>query len=190
MTTLHTDPERMHAEILAFLHRYQPDSAEAATKEATIRFAATTPHPTDRGTESGHLTCSGIIVTPDGGRVLLTLHRQLGIWLQTGGHCEPGETLLAAALREALEESGLAELSMRTTPVDIDIHHVPCAGRTLPHFDVRFAAVHHGPPDAVRISPESSRLEWFPPTGLPEGTLPGTRRGILAALRSIARSDA
>ena len=34
------------------------------------------------------------------------------MWLQMGGHCEPGDTTLAdAALREAAEESGIAGLT-------------------------------------------------------------------------------
>ena len=40
-------------------------------------------------------------------RVLLVHHRRLGQWLPLGGHIEPDEDPEAAALREALEESGL-----------------------------------------------------------------------------------
>lgn len=46
------------------------------------------------------------------GRVLLHLHRKLGLWLPPGGHIELHELPDDAALREVLEETGLAiELS-------------------------------------------------------------------------------
>lgn len=42
------------------------------------------------------------------GRVLLHPHRKLGIWLPPGGHVEPGELPDEAAVREVLEETGVA----------------------------------------------------------------------------------
>ncbi|MBA2277299.1 MAG: NUDIX domain-containing protein [Chloroflexia bacterium] len=42
------------------------------------------------------------------GRVLLHWHRKLGMWLPPGGHIELGELPDDAALRETLEETGIA----------------------------------------------------------------------------------
>jgi 8-oxo-dGTP pyrophosphatase MutT (NUDIX family) len=41
------------------------------------------------------------------GRTLLLWHTKLGMWLPPGGHCEPNEDPIQAAIREAKEESGL-----------------------------------------------------------------------------------
>lgn len=41
-------------------------------------------------------------------QVLLHPHRKLGIWLPPGGHVEPGELPDDAAVREVLEEAGVA----------------------------------------------------------------------------------
>ncbi|MET7404644.1 NUDIX hydrolase [Streptomyces parvulus] len=108
---------------------------------------------------AGHVTASALVVDPSRGRVLLTLHKKLRMWLQMGGHCEPGDgTLARAALREATEESGIDGLTLAPGgPVRLDRHHTPCAW----HLDVQYAAV--APAGAVEaISDESLDLRWFP----------------------------
>jgi len=48
--------------------------------------------------------CVGIV---DDGRILLTKRRDFAVWCLPGGHVEDGESLARAAVREALEETGL-----------------------------------------------------------------------------------
>ncbi|MEH0446259.1 MULTISPECIES: NUDIX hydrolase [unclassified Streptomyces] len=106
----------------------------------------------------GHITASALVIDPEHGRVLLTLHKKLRMWLQTGGHCEPGDaTLAGAALREGTEESGMPGLSLLPGgPVRLDRHLTPCAW----HYDVQYAAL--APAGAVEaISDESLDLRWF-----------------------------
>ncbi|MFI7298015.1 NUDIX hydrolase [Streptomyces sp. NPDC050121] len=107
----------------------------------------------------GHITASALVIDPEHGRVLLTLHKKLRKWLQTGGHCEPVDaTLAAAALREGTEESGVLGLALLPGgPVRLDRHLTPCAW----HFDVQYAAL--APAGAVEaMSDESLDLRWFP----------------------------
>ena len=111
---------------------------------------------------AGHVTASALVIDPERERVLLTLHKKLGMWLQMGGHCEPGDTTLAeAALREAREESGIASgLSLLPGgPVRLDRHPIPAPCHW--HLDVQYAAL--APAGAVaEISEESLDLRWFP----------------------------
>ena len=109
---------------------------------------------------AGHLTASALVIDPSRGRVLLTLHRKLRMWLQMGGHCEPGDSTLAeAALREALEESGVEGLTLLPGgPVRLDRHAIPAPCHW--HLDVQYAVL--APADAVEaISDESLDLRWF-----------------------------
>jgi 8-oxo-dGTP pyrophosphatase MutT (NUDIX family) len=109
---------------------------------------------------AGHITASALVIDPERDRVLLTLHRKLGRWLQMGGHCEPEDgTLEAAALREAVEESGIAGLTLLPGgPVRLDRHPIPPPCHR--HLDVQYAV--SAPSGAVQeISDESLDLRWF-----------------------------
>ncbi|MFJ8015391.1 NUDIX hydrolase [Streptomyces sp. NPDC096339] len=112
--------------------------------------------------QAGHVTGSALVIDPVSRRVLLTLHKKLGMWLQMGGHCEPGdETLAGVALREAVEESGIPSgLSLLPGgPVRLDRHPIPAPCNW--HLDVQYAAL--APAGAVaEISDESLDLRWFP----------------------------
>lgn len=116
-----------------------------------------------------HLTASALICTADPPRVLLTLHARIGRWLQTGGHIEASDASLeAASLREAVEESGLPELTLAGPPVLLSEHEVPC-GKVRPtfHLDVQYLAMAPAA-QAPTFGAESLDVRWFAPDDLPE----------------------
>ncbi|KQX53937.1 MULTISPECIES: NUDIX hydrolase [unclassified Streptomyces] len=129
-------------------------------RDAYLGHLAAHPDGMYKPCTAGHLTSSALVVDPARGRVLLTLHKKLGMWLQMGGHCEEGDpTVEAAALREATEESGIAGLTLLPGgPVRLDRHPIPAPCHW--HLDVQYAAL--APADAVeQISDESLDLRWF-----------------------------
>lgn len=135
-----------------------PDEEQDAVRLAYLDHLTTYPDAMWKACGDGHVTASALVVDDDGERVLLTLHRKLRMWLQTGGHCEPEDVSLAgAALREATEESGIAGLSLvGEGPVRLDRHLTPCAW----HLDVQYAV--RAPRGAVaEVSEESLDLRWF-----------------------------
>ncbi|MEV0635116.1 NUDIX hydrolase [Streptomyces sp. NPDC050619] len=129
-------------------------------RQAYLDHLATHPDGMWKSCHAGHLTASALVIDPEHGRVLLTLHKKLRMWLQMGGHCEPEDiSLAAAALREATEESGIEGLTLLPGgPVSLDRHPIPPPCHC--HFDVQYAVV--APPDATHaVSDESLDVRWF-----------------------------
>ncbi|MFJ9669408.1 NUDIX hydrolase [Streptomyces sp. NPDC101221] len=146
----------LHDDAVLVLKGYE---GQDELRQVYLDHLATHPDAMWKACADGHVTASALVIDPSRGRVLLTLHKKLRMWLQMGGHCEPvDETLARAALREGTEESGIAGLTLLPGgPVRLDRHHTPCAW----HLDVQYAAV--APEGAVEaISDESLDLRWFP----------------------------
>ncbi|MBI5362488.1 MAG: NUDIX hydrolase [Planctomycetes bacterium] len=127
-------------------------------------------HPEDAHQRTllvGHLTASALVIDSTGERALLTHHKKLGRWLQLGGHCDGDANLPGVALRECIEESGIAGLAIDPVPLDLDVHVIP-ARKDEPehlHLDTRFLV--HAPTDAREVlSDESIALRWFRPEEL------------------------
>ncbi|MDF9815519.1 NUDIX hydrolase [Streptomyces sp. SPB162] len=149
----------LHADAVRVLKEWDaPDPGQEKLRLEYLDHLDGTPDGMWKASQPGHITASALVVDPASGRVLLTLHRKLRMWLQMGGHCEPEDaTLAAAALREATEESGIPGLTLlRPGPVNLDRHLTPCAW----HLDVQYAAI--APAGAVEaISDESLDLRWY-----------------------------
>ena len=138
-----------------------PSDDQALERDRILAFIDEHSDAACRTCTPGHLTASALLVHASGERALLTLHRKLGLWLQLGGHCDGDANLAGAALREAVEESGIDELLIDPRPIDVDIHTIP-ARREDPehlHLDVRFVV--WAPAGAqFAVSDESIDLRW------------------------------
>jgi coenzyme F420-0:L-glutamate ligase len=173
----HPDVSGLHADVLATLNAIPLDAADgtgrAAIREGFYALLAARTDATRRACVPGHVTASCVLLDHEGRRVLLTLHPRVGAWLQLGGHIEDGDpSLVAAAAREALEESGIAGIELDPRPFDLDIHPITCSlGLPTRHFDVRFLGRAPAGAEPV-ISPESDDLRWFDIEALPASIAP------------------
>lgn len=156
-----------------------PDVAQAVVRDGYVRHLETHLDGAWRECAPDHLTASAVVLDADATHTLLTLHGKARRWFQLGGHCEPGDTTLGgAALREAVEESGLAPEVLRLDPAPLQLspHDVPFCrppalaehpGAVVQHLDVRFLVVAEGVVDPV-VSEESLDVRWWPVDALPD----------------------
>ncbi len=155
----------MAGALSALLASYQPrGETEAHDVARIVGLTQATPDPWLR-TIPLHVTASALIVHPASHRVLLRWHPRVQGWLQVGGHGDPGEDdPLAIALREAAEETGLADLEPWP---DQALRHavvVPVpAGRGEPaheHADLRYILATRSPDSARPESPDAP-VRWL-----------------------------
>ncbi len=175
----------LHDDTLAVLAGWTPPSPDQhRLQQRYLRLLRRRPDALTRECRPDHLTASTLVLSADGRRVLLTLHAKAARWFQFGGHCEAGDrTLAAAALREAVEESGNPDLRLDPAPVQLSEHAVPFCGPDgdVHHLDVRFLAVTDDE-DGFAASAESLDVRWWPADRLP------TPDPDLAELVELARS--
>ena len=117
---------------------------------------------------SAHLTASAWVTSPDRRQVLLAYHNLYDSWAWLGGHADGERDLLAVAVRETREESGLTSVR----PLSPDICSVEILtvdghekrGVYIPshlHLNVTYL-LEANPAAPVRCKPdENSRVAWF-----------------------------
>ena len=98
--------------------RYEPfNEQEERDKAVILRFLEENDDAFLRENLIAHMTASAWVVNPKRDRVLMVYHRIYDSWSWTGGHADGEEDLLAVALREVTEETGVTHVR----PVSKDI---------------------------------------------------------------------
>ena len=156
--------------ILSQLKRFRPwNQQEARDAAELIRRLEDGENLFDRENTSAHLTASAWVTTPDRSRVLMAYHNLYDSWAWLGGHADGDRDLLAVALREVEEESGLT-----ARPVSQEIFSVETLavaghekhGVYVPshlHLNVTFL-LEADPAAPLRCRPdENSQVAWFTP---------------------------
>ncbi len=193
-------PSRSLQELLSRYDARFP--AEHATTERIRALITTHEKCFDRTCRPGHVTGSAWVLSADRQRCLLVHHRKLDRWVQPGGHADGDADVLAVAMREAREETGLPDLQPIDVdtgklqddpcPLDIDIHVIPArfdqdgnmTEDAHEHHDVRFllAATHDSP---VVVSEESHDVRWYRPAAIEELTSEESVLRLLRKSRSV-----
>ncbi|MFD6472372.1 NUDIX domain-containing protein [Streptomyces anulatus] len=182
-------PTRSHIRELvnAYLDRHPEESTALVPLSSALDAAE---DPTARTTLPAHITCSAVVIDHIG-RVLLVRHNASGgLLLAPGGHVESDDaTLMATALREVHEETGIPPALLRQTtafchePADIDVHAIdanPAKGEPAHHhYDFRF--VFHLVPDFVDTTVQAEEVSATVRLPLDQVPSPTLREKLLAA---------
>jgi 8-oxo-dGTP pyrophosphatase MutT (NUDIX family) len=109
-----------------------------------------------------HFTGSAFVLSPDGEKLLLMRHKKLNKWLQPGGHADGDVDLWRVAVREALEETGVAVTESAPELFGIDWHPIPATPKEDAHehadcvYRLRARTW-----DLVRQVDEADSVGWF-----------------------------
>lgn len=158
-------------DLIQQLQQFSPcNPQEAQDRAELLRRLQSGEELYGRENLSAHLTVSGWVVSPNRRQVLMAYHNLYDSWAWLGGHADGETDLLAVALREVQEESGLTKVrpvsneifSVEILPVSGHEKHGTYVPSHL-HLNVTFL-LEADPAEAVRCKPdENSRVAWFTP---------------------------
>ncbi len=150
-------------EALRVVRDFAAAREEEKSRELTLALLEGTDAPFSRTQfRPGHITCSALVVHPDGLGVLLMHHHRHKRWLLPGGHVEPEDITLAdAARRETLEETLVA-----TRPVEqavlagLDVHGIPARKGEPFHLHHDLIFLLRAESDAFQTTGEAPQVTW------------------------------
>ena len=165
------------------------DSLESAHRARMLELLSSEGDPFSRHHfEPGHFTASAFVLSPDGMHLLLIYHAKLKLWLQPGGHVDAAdENIVAAACREAEEETGIRDYDLDSDVpgfLDLDIHGIPPNPKkgepAHEHFDVRVLLRTRS--EVIHAGSDALDAKWVPIADV-EGI--ATDESVMRAVRKL-----
>ena len=158
--------EKLRRQIEAYI---PCDAQERKDRKMLLRAIDTLETPLTRDNVFAHFTASSWIVNPGRDRALMAWHNIYRTWAWTGGHADGCADLLAVALREAREETGIGTIapvrpeiySIEVLPVNAHVKRGQFVSAHL-HLNVTYLLTAddgqalHAKPD------ENSAVAWLP----------------------------
>lgn len=164
--------EKLRAQVEAFV---PVNEQEERDKNLLLRWIDSGADILTRENEVAHLTASAWVMSPDRTKVLMAYHNLYDSWAWLGGHADGESDLLAVALREAAEESGIG--AVRPVTEEILSVETLCVeghekrGRYVPchlHLNVTYL-LEADPDQPLRIKPdENSAVAWIAVEDIPK----------------------
>ena len=158
------------ARLMEQLRQYAPfNDQEAGDRLLILRCLESFPDIFTRQNTLAHMTASAWVVNPARDRALMAYHNIYNSWSWLGGHADGETDLLAVALREVTEESGIGRVrplsplpfSLESLTVD---GHVKRGQYVSSHLHLNVTYLLEADDSAqVTVKPdENSAVGWFP----------------------------
>ncbi len=140
---------------------FSPFKEQLDVIDAFAEYVKHHPNCLHRSQLPGHITASGVVISQDRKKILLSFHAKLKMWVQLGGHADGNPNLHEVAYKEAQEESGIDDLHLPSQiPFDYDIHEIKANSKEPAHlhYDARYLII--ASHDNYTMSSESLDLKW------------------------------
>lgn len=184
--------ERADVFALVDAAQFDFDGQAHKSRELILMLLSASPEPFSRHQFTpGHITCTGLVISPDGERVLLVHHRRLDRWLLPGGHVEPEDAAIwETARREVVEETGADLVPQFSAPlVSLDVHGIPARRHEPYHLHHDLIFQFRARSAAIEVSPESRAVAWCAPAEFEAYDIPGNVRRAWMRTSSLLSSD-
>ena len=162
-------------ELRAQVEAYRPvNEQEERDRELLLRWIDSGTDILTRENEVAHLTASAWVMSPDRTKVLMAYHNLYDSWAWLGGHADGESDLLAVALREAEEESGVGAVCPVTDEIlsveTLCVEGHEKRGRYVPchlHLNVTYL-LEADSAQSLRVKPdENSAVAWIEVEDIP-----------------------
>ena len=157
-------------EIYEQIKAYRPwNEQERQDQVLILDFLRKNPDAFYRTNLLAHMTASAWVVNPQRTRTLMVYHRLYDSWSWAGGHADGEEDLLAVALREVREETGVQRLRPVTEEIyslevlTVDGHEK--RGQYVPshlHLNLTYLLEAEEEQPLRICEAENSGVAWFP----------------------------
>ena len=153
---------------------------EERDRELLLRWIDSGADILTRKNEVAHLTASAWVMSQDRKKVLMAYHNLYNSWAWLGGHADGERDLLAVALREAEEESGVGAVHPVTEEIlsveTLCVEGHEKRGKYVPchlHLNVTYL-LEADPDQPLRIKPdENSAVAWIAVEDIPKKSTEG-----------------
>ncbi len=164
------------------------DGEAEKSRELVLSLLEYSPDPFSRDIYSpGHITCTGVVLSPSRNAVLLVHHKRLDRWLLPGGHVESQDATIAeVARREVIEETGALLDGLKPGLVGVDVHPIPPNKREPLHLHHDLVFAFQARSEQFQVSEESRAVVWCGLDQFSRYDLPGSiRRSVFRAVSNI-----
>jgi len=155
---------------IELLRSYEPKgAAEEAELAEILRWIARFPDTVLTRDCPAHMTASTFVVNADATKILFAYHNIFDAWAWLGGHADGDADLLAVALRELEEETGITRYRPLTGEIgSVDILPVwmhEKRGRVVPshlHLNVSYLVIAEEDQPLRAAEGENQAVAWIP----------------------------
>jgi 8-oxo-dGTP pyrophosphatase MutT (NUDIX family) len=173
-------------DVTGLLHAFSAgeDGEAEKSRELVLALLTHSPEQFSRAVYTpGHITCTGVVLSPERDAVLLVHHRRLDRWLLPGGHVEIEDACISGvARREVIEETGAQLSNAPAMLVGVDVHPIPSNKREPLHLHHDLIFAFDANSEQFHCSEESRAVVWCRLNHFDQYDLPGSIR------RSVTRA--